>query len=85
MRRAPPCASPMSADVPPTSRVMTLSKPAWRPTQMPPTTPATGPDMSRLTGRAIAPCAVDTPLADVMRCRPVRTFSARSSSSRRRT
>src|SRR5918912_252599 len=31
---------------------------------MPPTTPATGPDISRLTGRAVAPSAVATPLGD---------------------
>ena len=67
MRSLPPCASPMSAEVPPTSSVITFSKPAWRPTQMPPTTPATGPDMSRFTGRSTAPCAVTTPLAELIR------------------
>ena len=40
----------MSAEVPPTSSVITFSKPAWRPIQMPPTTPATGPDIEQVHG-----------------------------------
>ena len=76
MRSFPSCASPMSADVPPTSSVITFACPASRPAQMPPTTPATGPDMSRLTGRFAAASAVATPDADVIRCRPVRTPSS---------
>ena len=83
MRSRPSWARPMSADVPPTSSVITLSKPACRPAQMPPTTPATGPDMSSVTGRLIAASAVATPDAEVIRCSPVRTPSASSSSWRR--
>ena len=41
--------------------------------------------MSRLTGRATAPSAVATPLAEVIRCTPVRTSMPRSASSSRRT
>src|ERR1700730_10753809 len=44
----------MSAEVPPTSSVMTLSKPAARPTAIPPMMPATGPDISSCVGRASA-------------------------------
>ena len=85
MRRRPSCARPMSADVPPTSSVITFSNPACLPAQMPPTTPATGPDMSRLTGRSTAASAVATPDADVIRWTPVRTPSRVSSSCRRLT
>jgi hypothetical protein len=73
----------MSADVPPTSSVITFCSPACRPVQMPPTTPAMGPDMSRLTGFSIAPCGVATPAADVIRWMPERTFIARSAASKR--
>jgi hypothetical protein len=46
---------------------------------MPPTTPATGPDMSRLTGRCVAASAVATPLAEVISCTPVLTPMERCS------
>ena len=85
MRRRPSWARPMSADVPPTSSVITFSNPACLPAQMPPTTPATGPDMSRLTGRATAASAVATPEADVIRWTPVLTPSRASSSFSRLT
>jgi len=85
MRSRPSWARPMSAEVPPTSRVITLSKPACLPAQMPPTTPATGPDMSRLTGRATAASGVATPLAEVIRWKCVFTSRACSSSCSRRT
>ena len=85
MRSRPSCARPMSADVPPTSSVMTFGSPDTRPAQMPPTTPAMGPDMSRLTGRWIAPSGVATPASEVIRWMPVETPMPRSAASKRST
>ena len=83
MRSLPSCARPMSAEVPPTSSVITLFSPDCRPVQMPPTTPAIGPDMSRLTGFSMAPSGVATPAAEVIRWMPDLTFIARSAASKR--
>ena len=85
MRSCPPAATPMSADVPPMSSVTTFSWPAIRPAQMPPTRPATGPDMSRFTGRSRADSTVAMPPDDCIswtsRVKPV----SRSASSKRAT
>ena len=70
MRSWPPAATPMSADVPPMSSVTTLSKPATRPAQMPPMSPATGPDMRRLTGRCATDSTVAIPPEDCISCTP---------------
>ncbi len=67
MRTSPLGATPMSADVPPTSSEMTLGVPAVRPTQMPPIRPATGPENSVETGFSAALSAVITPPAEVIR------------------
>ena len=85
MRSLPSCARPMSADVPPTSSVITFGSPATRPAQMPPTTPAIGPDINRLTGRVLAACGVATPAALVISCTPVLTPILRNSASKRLT
>ena len=83
MRSLPSCANPMSAEVPPTSSVITFVSLDCRPVQIPPTTPAIGPDISRLTGFSIAPCGVATPAAEVIRWMPDFTFSSRSAASKR--
>ena len=62
----------MSADVPPMSSVTTFSKPATLPAQMPPISPATGPDMSRFTGRCAADSTVAMPPEDCISCTPWR-------------
>ncbi len=64
MRSCPPAATPMSADVPPMSRVTTFSNPATFPAQIPPIRPATGPERSRFTGRAVADSTVAMPPED---------------------
>ena len=48
------------------SRVTTFSNPAIFPAQMPPIRPATGPDMSRFTGRCVAESTVAIPPEDCM-------------------
>ncbi len=70
MRSRPPAATPMSAEVPPMSRVTTFSCPAGLPAQMPPIRPATGPDMSRLTGRWVADSTVAMPPEDCISWTP---------------
>ncbi len=76
MRNRPPGATPMSAEVPPTSSVITFSVPAARPIQMPPTIPAAGPDMRSDIGRPIAPSTVTTPPFEAIRWNSVSGASA---------
>jgi hypothetical protein len=85
MRSSPPAATPMSAEVPPMSSVTTFSCPDRRPAQMPPISPATGPDMSRLTGRAVADSTLAMPPEDCMSRASWANPSARSASSKRAT
>ena len=68
MRTSPPGATPMSADVPPTSRLITPGAPAARPAQMPPISPAIGPEKSVETGLSVALCSVSTPPDELIRC-----------------
>ena len=49
-RSAPSMTMPISALVPPMSKVIRLSRPASAPTQAPPSTPAAGPDSRSATG-----------------------------------
>ena len=67
------------------SSVTTLSKPATLPAQMPPIRPATGPDMSRLTGRCVADSTVAMPPEDCISWTPCAKPSSRSASSKRAT
>ncbi len=73
----------MSAEVPPMSSVTTSSKPDSFAAQMPPIRPATGPDISRLTGRSAAASMPVMPPEDciswTLRCRP----ASRIASSKR--
>ena len=85
MRSWPPAATPMSAEVPPMSSVTTFSKPAIRPAQMPPISPATGPDMSRLTGRCAADSTVAMPPEDCISWTPCAKPASRIASSKRAT
>ena len=85
MRSCPPAATPMSAEVPPMSRVTTLSKPATRPAQMPPISPATGPDRRRFTGRCATDSTVAMPPDDCISCTPCAKPASRISSSNRDT
>ena len=67
------------------SSVTTLSNPAALPAQMPPISPATGPDMRRFTGRSVAASTVAVPPEDciipISRVKP----SSRMASSNRAT
>ena len=85
MRSCPAAATPMSAEVPPMSSVTTFSWPAIVPAQMPPIRPATGPDMSRLTGRCVAEATVAMPPADCISCTSRSKPASRSASSNRPT
>ena len=67
------------------SSVTTLSKPATLPAQMPPISPATGPDMSRLTGRCVAASTVAMPPEDCISWTPCAKPSSRMASSNRAT
>jgi hypothetical protein len=63
----PPCVTmPISAEVPPTSKVMRLRCPERAPAQSPPITPAAGPDRSVSTGRSATMAGVATPPFDAM-------------------
>ena len=85
MRSSPPGATPMSAEVPPMSSVITFSWPAIRPAQMPPIRPATGPDMSSETGRALAERAPTVPPLDCMSWTSLRKPASRMASANRST
>ncbi len=69
MRNSPPGATPMSADVPPTSSVITLGWPTCRPTSMPAISAPTGPDSSSEAGRLRASATGTMPPADVIKFR----------------
>ena len=65
------------------SSVTTFSWPAIRPAQIPPTRPATGPDISRFTGRSRAASTVAMPPEDCISCTSrVKPISRRASSKR---
>ena len=66
IRTWPSGATPMSADVPPTSRVITCRLPLPWPALTPASSPAAGPDISSDTGRRIAASAVTIPPPDVI-------------------
>jgi hypothetical protein len=75
----------MSAEVPPISSVMTFSKPAMRPAQIPPINPATGPDMSSETGRASAERVPTVPPDDCMSWTSLRNPASPIALSKRST
>ena len=52
---------------------------------MPPIKPATGPDMSRFTGRCVADSTVAMPPEDCISCTPCAKPSSRMASSNRAT
>ena len=76
---------PMSALVPPTSKVMRRRRPECSAAQAPPSTPAAGPDMSVMTGTSATIAAVATPPFEPMMWRSPATPACFSRSSKRRT
>ena len=62
----PSATMPISAEVPPTSKVMTRSRPQAAAVQAPPSTPAAGPDNRVSTGRSATMEAVATPPLEPM-------------------
>ena len=76
---------PISADVPPISKVISLSRPAWAPTQSPPSTPAASPDISVSAGFSRTIRAVATPPLDAMMRNSPRTPMPCSAASSRVT
>ncbi len=67
------------------SSVTTFSYLAIRPAQIPPIRPATGPDISRFTGRSVADSTVATPPADCISRTSRSKPAARNASSKRAT
>ena len=62
----PSCTMPISALVPPMSKVMSLRLPLSAPTQAPPSTPAARPESSVSTGFSATVAGVATPPLDAM-------------------
>ena len=59
--KRPSTTIPMSALVPPMSKVMSLRRPLKPPTHAPPRTPAASPDISVITGFSLTMAGVATP------------------------
>ncbi len=80
-----PVTTPMSADVPPTSKVTRWSRPEARPAWAPPSTPAAGPESSSVTGsRAACATGATPPFERMTWMRPPKPACAARSASRSR-
>ena len=64
--KRPSSTMPMSAEVPPMSKVMSLRRPESSPVQRPPRTPAAGPESRVTTGRSETVRTVATPPLELM-------------------
>ncbi|HWD58058.1 MAG TPA: hypothetical protein VG308_07265 [Stellaceae bacterium] len=81
--KCPSTAIPISAEVPPTSKVISRLRPDNAPLQVPPRTPAAGPDSKISTGLFATVAAVATPPFEHMTWRSPAVLVTPSPSSSR--